>query len=384
MLRYYLLSFFMQSTTSAVCPYVQIFLRNMGFPQTVVGIFLAFGQIAGTVVPLEIGAMVDKNGKVKRTLYVCVFCMVASFICMMFKLPVLPLAVLYATSQAFFKCLDPVLDSYFTSAFKGDPKLYSDVRSSGTMGYVVMLCLFALTGFPSKDSNTQILINMIFFFMVFAFFVLIAPNPQNAGKIGAKENERFKISWLDKSFYILMFIIMFTKISMGVIDIMLSSYMTEVLELGEKFSLFLAFGAFCEFIAFIVFGDMLKKGKITIWGLLMLSFFGTFLRFTLYYTTSSVFMFAVAQSLHSLSFGCNHIAVTSYISKTVPERHRNLAMSIYFSIAINFSNMIGVLFGGMLIDRVGYSGVFIIYSVLPLISAALCIYFRKLINSRLI
>lgn len=382
MLKYYLLSFFMQSTTSAVSPYVQIFLRNMGFSQTLVGIFLAFGQIAGTVVPLQIGAMVDKNGKVKRTLFVCVMCIVASFVCMMFKLPVVPLVFLYATSQAFFKCLDPVMDSYLTGAFKGDPRTYSNVRAAGTLGYVIMLVVFAITGFPSKDSNTQILCNMILFLLIYAIFVIIAPQPEITEK--EEKTEKFSLKWLDKSFYAVMLVVIFSRIATGIIDIMLSSYMTEVLNLGEKFSLFVAFGAFCEFLAFIVFGSLLKKKKITIWGLLMLSFIGIFVRFTIYYTTSSILMFLVAQSLHSLTFGCNHIAVTSFISKTVSEKHRNLAMSIYFSIGNNFSNMIGVLFGGILIDRVGYNGVFMIYSVLPLISIALCIYFRKLINSRLV
>ncbi len=332
--------------------------------------------------PLEIGAMVDRNGKVKKTLFVCIACIVISFGCMMFNLPVVPLVFLYATSQAFFKCLDPVMDSYFTGAFKGDPRIYSNVRAAGTLGYVIMLILFALTGFPSKDSNTQILCNMILFFLIYAFFVTVAPKPVITEK--EEKTEKFSFKWLDKSFYAVMLVVVFLKIAMGLIDIMLSSYMTEVLDLGEKFSLFVAFGAFCEFLAFLVFGPLLKKKKITIWGLLMLSFIGTFVRFTIYYTTSSILMFLVAQSLHSLSFGCNHIAVTSFISKTVPEKHRNLAMSIYFSVGINFSNMIGVLFGGVLIDHVGYNGVFMIYSLLPLISATLCIYFRKLINSKLV
>ena len=374
----------MQSTTSAVSPYVQILLRNMGFSQTLVGIVLACGQIAATVIPLAIGAMVDRRGSVKRTIFMCLGCSIAAFVCMLLKLPVFPLAALYTISQAAFKCFDPILDSYFTSAFRGDPGTYSNVRATGTIGYVIMLTFFALTGFPSKDSNVQIITNIIVYFLLFGLFVAIAPKPVTSEKSKDEEHERFRLAWLDKSFYVLMIIISFSKIAMGVIDIMLGSYMTEVLHLGDSFSLFVAFGAFCEFFVFIIFGRLLKKNKITIWGLLMLSFIGIFVRLTLYYTTSSIAMFLVAQSLHGFSFGCNHIAATSYIGKTVNPKHRNLAMSIYFSVAINFSNMLGVLFGGMLIDMVGYNGVFKIYSILPLISAGLCIYFKKLINSKLI
>lgn len=374
----------MQSTTSVVSPYVQILLRNMGFSQTLVGVFLACGQIAATVVPLEIGVLVDRKGSVKRTIFICLGCTIAAFLCLLFKLPVFPLAVLYTISQAAFKCFDPILDSYFTSAFKGDPATYSNVRASGTIGYVIMLTIFALTGFPSKDSNVQIICNIVLYFLIFGFFVAIAPKPVASEKDKDEGYERFRLGWLDKSFYVLIVIISFSKIAMGIIDIMLGSYMTEVLHLGDKFALFVAFGAFCEFFVFLIFGNLLKKNKITIWGLLMLSFIGIFVRLTIYYTTSSIAMFLVAQSLHGFAFGCNHIAATSYISKTVNPKHRNFAMSIYFAVAINFCNMLGVLFGGMLIDMVGYSGVFKIYSILPLISIALCIYFKKLINSKLI
>lgn len=372
----------MYCTTGAVSPYIQIFLRNMGFSQTKVGLFLAFGEIAATIIPLQIGATVDKKGRVKRTLFVCISAVVTAFSCMMFKMPAFMLALLFAVSQAFYKSIDPIMDSYCTGAFKGDPRTYSNVRASGTIGYVIMLTSVALTGFPSKDSNSQILCNIVLFYAIYAFFVAIAPKPEVEKKQPVEE--KFSFKWFDKSFYAVMLVVVFSKIAMGLIDIMLSSYMTEVLHLNNSFTLFVAFGALCEFVAFLVFGAKLKNGKITIWGLLMLSFIGMFVRFTIYYTTSSIIMFLIAQSLHSLSFGCNHIAVTSFISKTVPGEHRNLAMSIYFSIAINFSNMLGVLFGGMLIDRVGYNGVFMIYSVLPLISLTLCIYFRKLINSKLV
>ena len=51
--RLILLSIFNQATTAAVSPYVQIILRNKDYSHSIVGLILAFGQIATVIIPIS-------------------------------------------------------------------------------------------------------------------------------------------------------------------------------------------------------------------------------------------------------------------------------------------------------------------------------------------
>lgn len=384
MFRYLLFSFFLQIAGSCISPYMQIMLRNKGYSQSVVGMLIAMGQVASIVLPLLIGAVIDKNNKFKQTLLMCLLISVLSFAMLFFDLPFSIVVIIYICAFGFSQCYNPTGDGYLNKELDGDPGAYAIVRATGTFGYVLALVFFALIKFPNPANNNQILLNIIIFSFVFGVTVFIAPKPTEKKATEKKlYSNIFDFKWFDKSFYVFMLIVGISKIAMGIVDLMLGSYMTEEMHLGNYFTIFVAFGAFCEFVMFLVVGPLLKKGKLSIWFVQMSSLIGLFLRFVIYATTDSLLMFIVAQSLHSFAFGCSHLSSTYFISKTVPKEHTSLAMSFYWSVAINFPNMIGVLSSGFIIDHLGYKTMFMLYSLIPIISMVFCIFYKKLINSRL-
>ncbi|HNQ98331.1 MAG TPA: MFS transporter, partial [Treponemataceae bacterium] len=70
---------------------------------------------------------------------------------------------------------------------------------------------------------------------------------------------------------------------------------------------------------------------------------------------------------HSVCFGLFHPAAVVFISERVPKRLLAVGLTIYTSVAVSMSSVIGNVAGGFIIDRWGYRVLFVFFSVFPLL-----------------
>ena len=369
-LRLIFLSFFTQATTAVTSPYAQIIFRNKGYSNTLVGIVLAVGQTASVIMPLLLCMLSDNTRKTRRiALALIVICTVLFF-------PAAKSGSLLVTCLAFFISfgvfwtINPMMDGYESRLLEGDPAKYGLARSAGTLGYLICLILFALTGFPDETSNDSILLCMVIVNTLFAIALVVAPKdrPRKEGEAKAK---MFSLSWFSGKYYLMMLVIAIGRLGETVINRMLSGYMTEVLNLGSSFTLMIAIGAFSEMVMMFIGGRLLQKGRISAFTAIMLGSIAMVIRLLIYYFFPNVVAFTFAQLLHSMTFGLLHIGVTRFIAQNVEEEHYSVAMSLYWAVATNLPQMIGALIGGVIVDQLGYSGLFLIFSIFPAISVVL-------------
>ena len=179
----------------------------------------------------------------------------------------------------------------------------------------------------------------------------------------------------------MMFVVALTRIAEAVIDKLLSSYMTEDLNLGGRFALFVALGAASEFVMMVVGGRLMQKGKVSAYGLIVMSAIGMIVRLLIYRFFPTIEAFTVAQLLHACTFGALHIGVSKFVAQNVNESHYSLAMSFYWAIATNLPEMIGVLAGGFVIDIFGYGTLFASYVVFPVLALLICFANRRKLSS---
>lgn len=382
MLRYFFLSFSLEAIVATVCPYFQIMLRNKGFSQSVVGVVMALGQVFAMFMPLTIGLKIDKTGHLKSIWAMCVLIAMISFRLFALQLPFWLSLVFFILGTGCAACFNPTLDTYFSNNLKGDPESYGKIRSVGTLGYMLLLIFATLSGFPNQTDNKQIALNIVLVGLMFLLSLRIAPDFSVKHKLGS-QSKFIDFKWFDKSFYIFIGIVVVFKLGMSAIEMLLGSYMIEVLNLKNNFTIFIAVGAFSEFIMMFVAGRWVKNNKMSVCSLFFLSIVALIVRLLMYAFTKSIVAFVIAQCLHSFTFGCNHIAISTFISRTVDKKHLSVATSIYWAIGCNFTQLIGSLFGGFIIDYLGYYKLFIIYSLFPAISAVLLIRFKKLISTAL-
>ena len=377
MYRYYLLAVLTQVAIAAYAPYIQIILRNKGYSYSLVGVIIAVGQAAAIVGPLLISSLTDRTGRTKPFLVISAVCALLLGIPFYLSSSVAVVVVSVFLLDAFFWSLNPLCDGFLTRKLKGTKTSYGTLRACGTFGYMTALTLFALTGFPDESSNSSILICFSLFVSLFIIAALLQTDDRR--ERGKGRGKFFSFSWFSPSFYIFMMIVAFTRVGQSVVEKLLASYMTEHLGLGSYFSLFIAIGALCEFLCMLLFGRLLRKNRVTPAFLLFISAVGLTVRLLLY-LIPSIWVFALAQTLHGLTFGALHVAATTYTARTVSSEHYEMGMSIYWAVATNLPEMLGSLFGGFVIDSWGYPTLFISYAVFPFIAALLCILLRKQIS----
>ena len=378
MTKLVLLTMAAQIVMAAFCPYQQIILRNKGYSHSLCGVLIALTQVSAIIIPLIISSFSDKTSRAKT------FIFFSALLALIFSIPyLLSLNIYVVIISAFIMSgllwsINPLCDGFVNRALGSDTSKYGSIRSMGTLSYMLVLVIFSLSGFPNESENKSILIALAICFTVL-LISLIPVKEIKSEKSKSEKEDVFSISWFPKRFYIFMVIIAITRIAHSIVEKLLSSYMVENLNLGSFFLLFVALGAFCEFICMFLFSHLRRRGVVNSWHLLLLSSIGLALRLILY-LIPSFWAFFVAQMLHGLTFGAAHVAATGYAADNVEPEHYGLAMTLYWSLAVNFPQMLGAFGGGFIIESFGYPMLFLSYSIFPIIGIVLCFVFKKDIN----
>ena len=378
MLRFMLLNFFFQATVAVVAPYTQIVFRNKGYSHSLVGAVIAMGQVASIIFPIFMAMISDRTRKTRLMVMLMMFGSVALLIPSALSDSLALTLLFFIIASSFYWSLNPMLDGYQSRLLRGNASAYGIARAMGTLGYVVALLVFGLTGFPDETSNRSICLCLLIVAAV--FLVVMSGSPRDVPPEYSKESSKkraFSFSWFSGKYYLMILIVALSRIAHAVPDKLLASYMTEDLGFGGSFTLFIALGALSEFVMMIIGGNLLQKGRASAYLFVLLASAGLAARLMIYYLFRNIWAFTFAQLFHSLTFGALHIGMAKFIAQNVKKEHYSLAMSVYWAIGTNLPSTIGVLLGGFVIDSLGYPSLFAIYTVFPIIAVILCIIFRS-------
>ena len=378
MLRLVILNFFLQSTVAVLAPYVQIMFRNKGYSHSLVGVIIAVGQIASIIVPIFICMISDRTRKTKTMVIILTMASAALLYPTALSSSLALTFLFYFLTASCFWSLNPMMDGYETRLLRGNSSAYGLARSAGTMGYVVALILFGLTGFPDETDNHSIWLCFVIAAAIFLLFMFRSPKDLPAEQTeNRQEQKSFSFKWFSGRYWLMMLIVALSRFGHAVPDKLLASYMTEVLGLGDKFTLMIALGALSEFVMMLVGGRLLQSGKAKPYLFVLLASAGLAIRLMIYYFAKSLAVFTLAQLFHLVTFGALHIGMAKFIAQNVEKEHYSLAMSLYWAIATNLPAMLGALFGGFIIDYLGYRSLFAIYTIFPVAATVLCLAARR-------
>lgn len=378
MLRLVLLNFFLQATVAVLAPYIQIIFRNKGYSHSLVGVVIAVGQIASIIVPILMCMISDRTRRTKAMVILLTMASVVLLYPTALSSSLAMTIVFYFLTASCFWSLNPMMDGYETRLLRGNSSAYGLARSAGTMGYVVALIFFGLTGFPKETDNHSIWLCFLITAAVFLLFMFRSPKDLPAEQTADRQEQKsFSLKWFSGKYWLMMLIVALSRFAHAVPDKLMASYMTEVLGLGDKFTLLIALGALSEFVMMLVGGRLLQKGKATPYLFVLLASAGLAIRLMIYYFAKRLAVFTLAQLFHSVTFGALHIGMAKFIAQDVKKEHYSLAMSLYWAIATNLPAMLGALFGGFIIDYLGYRSLFAIYTIFPLVATVLCLAVRR-------
>lgn len=323
-----------------------------------VGVIIAVGSIASIIMPFLASVITAKTGNDKLMMFTGIVVSAVSIAPAILGFPV------WVTLVTFFICLGmnwttlSLADGYINKCINNDNTKYGLIRGLGTLGYVIFMTMFSITGFPDETNNYQVWMNIGLCSGLFLLVLCFCPDTRKLPQQQTGNTTKTEGKWYDRSFVLFLITLAFSRIPMAVFDKLLPSYMTEVLGLGKWFTAFTALGAFAEFLV-LVFGARIADRKhIKPTTLFTLSCIGIIIRLILYIVSKNIYVFAIAQTMHALCFGCCHLAANSYLTHHVDSGNISQAFSVYWSLGTNLPQLLGTLMGGFIIDNLGYNLLF--------------------------
>lgn len=377
------------ASTAVFYPYLQVLLRNNGYSYSLVGIILALGDAAAVVIPLFVAAWADKSGKRYFGIFIATMLTVLFYVPLALSTKLVITIISICISRGFIGCVNPLIESISTTYFNGDSQKFSITRTMGSLGYVICALVIGIFSIIKTDSNVSMLIGFSIPMVVYSFYSLIflrkvGPSARiqliKTGKIPEikkiEQEDKF-VDGYKKAFIIVIVLYFFQSFASTAIERFLSSYMVEVMGLGDKFIVFTAIGVISEIFMMLAAGALIKKKIFPPKSFMLLGAIAMVIRLGIYSMNPSLFAFVMAQILHGFTFGSFYIAGLQIIFSIVPRQHSSFALGIYNSIGSSLPMVIAATLGGFIIDHFGFSALFTSYSFIAVIEIVLLLIFGK-------
>jgi PPP family 3-phenylpropionic acid transporter len=360
--------FLLQAGMSLSNMYLPMMLKNQAFPYGLIGLTLALHELAGMAGPVVTGRFVDRTGKLKA---VTVFCSIAVLvgIFVVAKGVSVPLTMLSFLLVGFFlKSVCTLQDTKALVAAGGNSQGYTYYRSFETLGCVFFSLFYSFLHRPVASDNNSIFTYYAIGSAVYLGFLLFGTKDTPLEN-ETKEEAKKKGVWFDKYFIVGIVFVSLSRFALSSTSF-LSLYMVDALD-NDEVLLMQAIATAAEYVAMLVIGKLLQRGKLSSTTTLILSSVGVALRLVAYIAIPTLTGVVIGQCLHSLSYGFFQPAAIQFVMEHVQKSRRGEGIALMQAVGSGLPSMLGNSIGGFVIARWGYQGLFGAYSIPALLAAFL-------------
>ena len=357
-----------------IAPFLPIFVRDLGYNATAVGILLAIAEGVGIMGPFLFVRLADRRGKYKAGIIIAYILTAASVIPLAIFISPVVSAVFIALFAIGYRSTTPLIDAIITINL-GDRGNYGRVRVSGSIAFVCTL-LF-LQWVPILRPNTAMNIALWVCITSLLAIIVTAFMPLSNSGQKAPSEDTIKIP-PDKSIWTPFFVmglvcVALSRLAMTPVTSFFSLYLVEYMR-WDSVGLMWALASIAE-IPFLYLSNRIIR-RFGAMPILAFSSGVVGLRLALY----AIFPFKagiiIAQLLHSCCFGLFHPAAIAFISSCVPPKQRSLGMTLYVSVGTGLPTFIGNFFGGFIVDHAGYRALFGCFTIFAVLSMAIYIFYH--------
>lgn len=166
-------------------------------------------------------------------------------------------------------------------------------------------------------------------------------------------------------------------LSLAPLGTYLFPYMKELGADESTMGIALTIGTLVE-IPVLFFGNRLIK-SFKSYGLLMFTMIITAIRFLLFVVAGTTGVVLLIQLLNGLTFSAMWMAGVSYADENAPVGMSATAQGQFSAVVMGFGNAVGGFFGGLLLDRLGGRGLYLVFgSIILIIVAIVAFLFQRL------
>lgn len=371
--------FFLFASYAILAPYLPLYLKARGFSPARIGALLGVLELVGVAGPIVLGHLADAKAAYRSWLAVALLVPVAAFIPLELG-GTMPVALVSIAVLGFmYRSTVPLLDSLVSRNLRDATLQYGNLRVAGSIGFIAISLLVQLTGIVSGALPSSIVLAFASTAMLStAAAGLIPPAPKAAPADDAKKSAGG--NGFDLRFWIVIAVIFLGRFGIGAYYSFFSLYLRDTFGLTGV-SLLWAIGAVAE-VPWVFFSGRLIT-KFGIRALLIVSLAAVSIRLFLFIVAPSLLVVGLAQLLHAFTFGTFHTTSVAYINEKISRARRGIGMAVYNSVGVGLSSFLASLLGGYILERHGYTFLFLLYALVPLIGIAVLVSFgKRLLASR--
>ncbi len=375
--------FFFFSAFAILNVYLPVFFSNMGYSSTTIGFLLSSFEIAGIFFTFILCRLPQKSGK--YGLWLLLF----SFLLIILPLPMLNLPfwgtflciLLYAIP---IKTAVPVSDSLVNIKLGDHSDKYGMVRVFGSLGFIVCSLLLQFFINPEALSQIQSSLIMIIPGVLMVSSLLLTPNllkpvPVDDDSVEQKntpisEQKKGFFKQFSPLFWLIIIVLTFGNFGQYGPYKFFSLYVKDFLH-SDSYGYLWAFATICEvptlFFSYLFVRKFGSKNLI-LFCVAMIS-----VRNFVYVLFPSVGGAALGQFFHCFTFGILHPATVIFIAQEAKGKKQVTAQAISSVGSAGFASVCGSFLGGIVIDHLGYTQLYVIFGCVPLIGLALYFFLHK-------
>ena len=273
----------------------------------------------------------------------------------------------------------PLTDTLATAHLPDAASQYGRVCVCGSLGYVLTLLGIRALGVVDEQSSTSMAAVMIVPAVLTMATALALPGRSSAASspsIAGGPLRAFNgVFWL--------FLLAAAMHHVGITShySFFSLYLHDVLDMKQAGWVW-AIGSIFELPVIFFAGRILRATGLA--AALIAATAAVSVRLAIYALAPTLPAVLAAQALHALTFGLHHVAAIELVRRQVPPERRGLAMALYMSVGIGLPSLIGSAAGGAVVERFGYTVLYLAYAIPPVIGiGCLAAVARRLPKSRL-
>jgi len=364
------LNFFLLFSANAVmAPFLQIFLKRQGFSASEIGILLGIYELVGVAGPLVMGRLADRTRHYRLFLFLCITGALAAFLPMEWVSGMGPMFPLIAVLGWCYRSCIPLQDSLAGRLLEDPTRQYGKVRIMGSISYILLLSFFSLSGVLGGSATKPILVAFSVCAVATALSVPLLPRVTAERAASASREEKGNLKDFDASFWTVIFLIFLARFGMSAHYSFFSLYLQQQLGVGDAVGFVWAIGSIVEMPILWFSGALIRRFGIR--ALLLASLLAVCLRLAIYGLFPSLPVVLAAQVLHAFTLGVLLSVSVAFVNRKVRDRNRGLGMAIYQAVGIGLAAFLGSSIGGYIVERSGFSSLFLGYAVPPLAGAVL-------------
>jgi PPP family 3-phenylpropionic acid transporter len=347
-----------------VAPYIVLYYQRLGFTGTQIGLLTGITPLITFISAPFWTVLADARRRHRLIMSIAMLAGVITIVIYPLLNAFLPILLIVILLNTFLALVQPFADSATMFMLADEKEMYGRIRLGGTLGYGLVA---SIAGVVVSNFGLRLAFWGSASLMLVAFIVsqkLVYGQMKAEDPVGGRAR-----TLLMNPRWLLFLVVAFAGgLTLAATNNYFFPYMKELGADESIMGFALTIGTIVE-IPVLFWGNRLLK-LFKSYRLLMLAMVLTGIRLLLFAISGTPSIVLIVQLLNGLNFPIMWVAGVSYANENAPVGMSTTAQGFFGAMVMGFGNAVGGFMGGLLLERMGGHGLYLVYGVIVLVTVA--------------